>query len=118
MVGRPTEATLRRMRKGVERDGETLRADAVQRLERLGPQAQIHGWKEAPRGIVWLRITLRVGKKRHIRRMCAALGYSVRRLIRVRIGPLELGDLLVGEWRYLTEREVRELKGETIHHRH
>ena len=110
VVGRPTEATLRRMRKGVKRDGETLRADAVQRLGRLGPQAQIHGWKEAPRGIVWLRITLHVGKKRHIRRMCAALGYSVRRLIRVRIGPLELGDLLVGEWRYLTKREIRQLR--------
>jgi pseudouridine synthase len=110
VVGRPTEATLRRMRKGVKRDGETLRADAVQRLGRLGPQAQIHGWKEAPRGIVWLRITLHMGKKRHIRRMCAALGYSVRRLIRVRIGPLELGDLLVGEWRYLTKREIRQLR--------
>lgn len=110
VVGRPTEATLRRMRKGVERDGEILRADAVQRLERLGPQAQIHGWQEAPRGMVWLGITLHVGKKRHIRRMCAALGYSVRRLIRVRIGPLELGDLLVGEWRYLTKREIRQLR--------
>lgn len=110
VVGRPTEATLRRMRKGVKRDGETLCVDAVQRLGRLGPQAQIHGWKEAPRGIVWLRITLHVGKKRHIRRMCAALGYSVRRLIRVRIGPLELGDLLVGEWRYLTKREIRQLR--------
>lgn len=110
VVGRPTEATLRRMRKGVERDGEILRADAVQRLERLGPQAQIHDWQEAPRGMVWLGITLHVGKKRHIRRMCAALGYPVRRLIRVRIGPLELGDLLVGEWRYLTKREIRQLR--------
>jgi 23S rRNA pseudouridine2605 synthase len=118
VVGRPTEATLRRMRKGVERDGEILGADTVQRLERLGPQAQIHGWKEAPKGMVWLGITLHAGKKRHIRRMCAALGYSVRRLIRVRVGPLELGDVPVGKWRYLTKREVRKLKGETIHHRH
>jgi len=117
VVGRPTEATLRRMRKGVKKDGEILRADAVRRVERLGPQAQIHGWKEAPRGMVWLGITLHAGKKRHIRRMCAALGYSVRRLIRVRIGPLELGDLSVGKWRYLTKREVRKLKSETVHHR-
>ena len=118
VVGKPTEATLRRMRKGVERDGEILRADAVQRLERLGPHTKVHGWKEAPRGMVWLRITLHVGKKRHIRRMCAALGYPVRRLIRVRIGPLELKDLRVGKWRYLTQEEVRELKGETIYHCH
>jgi 23S rRNA pseudouridine2605 synthase len=58
------------------------------------------------------------GKKRHIRRMCAALGHPVRRLIRVRIGPLKLQDLPVGKWRRLTKREVRALKGETIHHRH
>jgi len=118
VVGKPTEATLRRMLRGVERDGETLRADAVQRLERLGSEAQIHGWGKAPRGMAWLCILLHEGKKRHIRRMCAALGHPVRRLIRVRIGPLELGDLSVGEWRHLTEGEVRKLKGETIHHRH
>ena len=110
VVGRPTEATLRRMREGVERDGQTLRADAVRRLERLGPQARSHDWKEAPRGMTWLSIILHEGKKRHIRRMCAALGHPVRRLIRVRIGPLELGDLSVGEWRYLTDGEVKRLR--------
>lgn len=108
--GRPTEATLRRMLEGVERDGETLRADAAQRLEQLGPEARIHGWQQAPKGMAWLRITLHEGKKRHIRRMCAALGHPVRRLIRVRIGPLELGDLSVGKWRFLTEREVKRLR--------
>ena len=108
--GKPTEATLRRMVKGVGRDGQTLRADAVERLERLGPKARLHGWEEAPRGMAWLRILLHEGKKRHIRHMCAALGHPVRRLIRVRIGPLELKDLLVGKWRYLTEGEVMELK--------
>jgi len=108
--GQPTEATLRRMLEGVEQDGEILRADAVERRERLGLEAQIHGWKEAPRGMVWLRIILHEGKKRHIRRMCAALGHPVQRLIRTRIGPLELGDLPVGKWRHLTEREVKRLR--------
>ena len=111
VVGKPTEATLRRMRKGVERDGQTLRADAVERLERLGPDARSHGWEEAPKGMTWLRVLLHEGKKRHIRRMCDALGHPVRRLIRVRIGPLELGDLPVGKWRYLTKRELKELGG-------
>jgi len=105
--GEPTEAILRRMLGGVERDGQTLRADAVQRLERLGPEARTHDWQEAPESMAWLRITLHEGKKRHIRRMCAAVGHPVRRLIRTRIGPLELGDLLVGEWRYLTGGEVK-----------
>jgi pseudouridine synthase len=108
--GEPTEATLRRMLEGVEHDGEVLRADDVQRLERLSPPACIHGWEEAPKGMTWLRIALHEGKKRHIRRMCAALGHPVQRLIRVRIGPLELGDLLVGKWRYLTEGEVKRLR--------
>ncbi len=116
--GEPTGATLWRMLGGVDHDGQTLRADAVERLGRPGPEARSHGWEEAPSGRAWLRIILHEGKKRHIRRMCAAVGHPVRRLVRVRIGPLELGDLLVGEWRYLTEEEVRELKGETIHHRH
>jgi 23S rRNA pseudouridine2605 synthase len=108
--GEPTEATLWRMLKGVERDGQILRADAVLRLERLGSPARVHGWEEAPRGMVWLRIVLHEGKKRHIRRLCAALGHPVRRLIRVRIGALELGDLPVGKWRYLTEGEVKRLR--------
>jgi pseudouridine synthase len=108
--GEPTEAALRRMRDGVERDGQILRADTVQWLKRLGPEAQIHGWQQAPRGMAWLRILLHEGKKRHIRRMCAALGHPVRRLIRVRIGSLELGDLSVGKWRYLTEGEVKRLR--------
>jgi 23S rRNA pseudouridine2605 synthase len=109
LEGEPAEMTLRRMLEGVEWDGQTLHADTVRRLERLGPEAQRHGWEQASRGMAWLRILLHEGKKHHIRRMCAALGYPVRRLIRVRIGPLELGDLLVGEWRYLTEREVKQL---------
>lgn len=108
--GKPTEATRRRMLEGVDHDGQTLRADDVQRLERLGPQAQIHGWQQSPRGMTWLRIVLHEGKKRHIRRMCAALGHPVRRLIRTRIESLELGDLPVGKWRYLTEGEVERLR--------
>jgi len=101
---------MQRMLEGVERDSEVLRADAVERLERLGPEARIHGWEEAPRGMAWLRIVLHEGKKRHIRRMCAALDHPVQRLIRVRIGPLELGDLPVGKWRHLTKEEVRQLR--------
>jgi 23S rRNA pseudouridine2605 synthase len=117
--GEPTEATLRRMLEGVEQDGEVLQADTVERLKRLGPEARIHGWEEAPRGMTWLRIILHEGKKRHIRRMCAALGHPVRRLIRIRIGPLELRDLPVGKWRYLTEREVKRLYNvKTFDHRH
>jgi 23S rRNA pseudouridine2605 synthase len=108
--GEPTEAIMRRMLKGVQQDSQPLRADAVERLERLGSGRQIHGWEEAPKGMAWLRILLHEGKKRHIRRMCAALGHPVRRLIRIRIGSLKLGNLPVGKWRHLTEGEVKRLR--------
>src|SRR5262249_9460731 len=56
-----------------------------------------------------LLITSREGRKRQSRLMGAAVGHAVRRLRRERLGPLELGDLPVGRWRRLTDREVAAL---------
>ena len=53
----------------------------------------------------WLEVTLDEGKNRHIRRLLAALGVEVLRLVRVAVGPLELGDLRKGEVRRLTNEE-------------
>src|SRR3984957_19331501 len=53
----------------------------------------------------WLEIILEEGKNRQIRRMMAALGVEVLRLVRVAIGPLELGDLAKGTFRALTHDE-------------
>jgi len=61
----------------------------------------------------WLRITLREGRKRQIREMCALVGLPVVRIVRVRIGTLLLGSLKPREWRFLTEKEVAELKGKS-----
>jgi 23S rRNA pseudouridine2605 synthase len=58
----------------------------------------------------WLRIVLHEGRKRQIRRVAKALGYDVLRLIRVREGPIELGDLPAGAWRQLSEEEVTKLQ--------
>jgi 23S rRNA pseudouridine2605 synthase len=58
----------------------------------------------------WVRVTIREGKNRQVRRMFAAVGCEVRRLIRVRFGPLALGDLPAGSWRYLTAPEVAALR--------
>lgn len=58
----------------------------------------------------WLEVTMREGRKRQIRRTAGKVGLRVKRLMRVQIGPLRLGDLKVGEWRPLTEEEVRALK--------
>ena len=58
-----------------------------------------------------LRVILREGINREIRRMFHAIGYEVKRLIRIRIGNLHLGDLLRGHWRALTKHELRSLEG-------
>jgi 23S rRNA pseudouridine2605 synthase len=60
-----------------------------------------------------LRIVLRQGINRQIRRMFEAVGYRVKHLVRVRIGNLRLGDLPRGHWRALTNREL-----ETLHVQH
>ena len=55
-------------------------------------------------------IGIHEGRSRQIRRMCAQCGLKVQRLQRVREQQLRLGDLPLGKWRYLTEREVADLK--------
>jgi len=55
------------------------------------------------------RIILTEGRNRQIRRMCSAFGYQVRRLQRVRIMNIRLGELPRGKWRDLTQEELREL---------
>ena len=62
----------------------------------------------------WIRVIMGEGKKRQIREVGKLLGLPVVRIIRTRIGTLRLGDLKPRQWRYLTEEEVRELKGEEV----
>jgi 23S rRNA pseudouridine2605 synthase len=56
-----------------------------------------------------LRVVLRQGINRQIRRMFEGVGYGVQRLLRIRIGNLRLGDLPCGHWRALTQRERKDL---------
>ena len=58
----------------------------------------------------WIEIKLREGKKRQIRHMTAAVGLFTLRLVRVAIGPIQLGELPVGEWRELTQTERKLLR--------
>lgn len=60
-----------------------------------------------PRG---LRLVIHEGRNRQVRRMCAAVGHPVSRLVRVRLGPLVDRDLDPGGWRPLTGAEVRSLQ--------
>ena len=58
-----------------------------------------------------LLVTIHEGRNRQVRRMCAAAGMSVVRLVRVAEGCIQLGALPCGKWRYLTEEEIWQLKG-------
>lgn len=53
-----------------------------------------------------LEITIHEGRNRQVRRMCAAAGMRVKRLVRIREGTLSLDDLPSGQWRFLTEEEI------------
>lgn len=91
--GTPTPAALRQLRTGVLLDD--------------GPTGPARVARVAERG---LRIVIHQGRNRQVRRMCQAVGLPVRRLVRIRIGPLADRTLAPGEWRELTPREVRQLE--------
>jgi 23S rRNA pseudouridine2605 synthase len=57
-----------------------------------------------------LKMTLYEGRNRQIRKMCDAAALKIKRLCRIAIGDLALGELPVGKWRYLTEDEINYLK--------
>lgn len=89
----PDEALLAALVRGVEVEGEHLRARAA-RVLRAGERN------------AWLEIVLDEGRNRHIRRLLEAFDIAVLRLVRVAIGPLALGELPKGQWRLLSDDEV------------
>src|SRR3954468_7254477 len=96
----------------VGRGGAAVPEDALRRL-RQG--IELDDGMTAPAGVRQLRpgvleITLREGRKRQIKRMCAAVGHPVARLQRVAFGPLRLGDLGEGKVRRLSPAEVQRLR--------
>jgi len=96
--GCPPESALDELRNGV-----TITEDNG-RSHQTAP-AQVHLLRTAESSC-WLALTIHEGRKRQVRRMLTAVGHRVLELIRVGIGPLELGDLPVGKWRYLSSDEV------------
>ena len=79
----------------------------------------VNGRKTAPAKVRVLRydafstsvlVTIHEGRNRQVRRMFEAVGHQVVLLRRVQFGPLKLGDVPRGQWRHLTEEEVRLLK--------
>jgi 23S rRNA pseudouridine2457 synthase len=96
-----TEAALDRLRAGVTlNDGPTLpaKAKAVSAPDWLWPRTPpIRVRKTVPDG--WIELTIREGRNRQVRRMCAAVGLPCLRLIRWQVGDWTLEGLVPGEWR-------------------
>lgn len=80
----------------IEIDGRETRAAKVETITKNGETAL-------------LRVTIHEGRNRQIRRLCERAGVTVTRLRRVQEGPVSLGDLRPGQWRYLTEDEIAKL---------
>jgi pseudouridine synthase len=96
VLGTPDERDVARLQKGVVIDGKkTEPAD----VRVLGPGH--------------LRVTIREGRNRQVRKMCDAIGHPVDRLTRVAIGPISDSRLKPGRWRELSEAEVRRLRAST-----
>ncbi|MBN1230399.1 MAG: rRNA pseudouridine synthase [Anaerolineales bacterium] len=57
----------------------------------------------------WIKVIMKEGHKRQIRETARVLGFPVVKLIRMRVGPLKLGNLKKGEWRFLNDEEISEL---------
>lgn len=98
LAKKPDEDQLKTWRRGVVLDDQMKTQPA-----KVFPES------DAGKGM-WIRVIMREGRKRQIRETGRKLGLPVVRIIRVRIGPVQLGTLKPGEWRYLTDNEVRELK--------
>lgn len=99
--GRVTETTLRRLLAGVELEDGGARAQDVHLLEEPARAARAVRSR--------LRLTMREGRKREVRRMMDVVGHPVLRLVRQRLGPVELGELAPGTWRLLDDAEGAEL---------
>ena len=108
----PNAAALDALRRGVIVKGRRTAPAQVELLARepdLPPRpVPIRTRQTVP--TAWLRLVLTEGRKRQARRMTAAVGHPTLRLVRVGIGPLELGDLAPGAWRELAAGELDALR--------
>jgi 23S rRNA pseudouridine2605 synthase len=99
VLGVPDDRDLQRLSKGIAIDGRRTAPASV----RLLPVRR--GTNEAT-----LVLTIREGRNRQVKKMCEAIGHPVTRLKRVAIGPIRDVKLKTGEWRELTDEEVRRLE--------
>ena len=96
--------------KGVLSDEEIKQLEAGVRLDDgMTSPAYVKKVRKADANS-WLEITIREGRKHQVKRMLESVGHSVIKLMRIRMGPLSLGHLESGEFRFLTDREANTLR--------
>ena len=96
--------------KGTLSEEERLRLEAGLMLDgRLTSPAAVRVISSTARTTI-ARMTIHEGRKRQVRRMFELVGHPVTALKRTRVGPVELGDLPRGQWRYLTDDQLRALR--------
>lgn len=95
--GAPASETLERLETGVTLGDGPARARRARVVGRHGEGAVVE-------------LVLTEGRKREVRRLLDAVGHGVLRLVRVRFGPVELGDLPRGAWRPLNDHEISSLE--------
>jgi 23S rRNA pseudouridine2457 synthase len=111
----PDETTLQQLRKGVTIQDYRTRPAQV----RLLPDEPNVPPRDPPIRFrlhvptAWIELTLTEGRNRQVRRMTAAVGHPTLRLLRVRSGGLTLNNLAPGQWRELTNQEVKQLTTES-----
>ena len=101
--GEPTEPRLEKLRQGVRLEDGPTRPCQIQRVSAT-PR------KGGEEGNTWLRVTLREGRTRQIRRMFESIGHPVSKLKRVAIGPVRDPDLPSGAYRRLSASEIASLQ--------
>ena len=102
VLGVPDAHDLARLARGIVLDGKrTAPADVVL----VGTRTKA----AAPKSYSTLKLTLREGRNREVRRMCDAIGHPIEKLTRTAIGPIRDARLKPGQWRDLTEQEIRAL---------
>jgi 23S rRNA pseudouridine2605 synthase len=95
--GEPDLQVMRSLVRGVELEDGVAKAESVTFRDEVKP------------GIFRVAVVMREGKRREVRRMLEHVGFPVKRLFRRRFGPIEIGRLSPGDWRYLTAEELEAL---------
>jgi 23S rRNA pseudouridine2457 synthase len=107
--GIPTEAALAALRVGVDLGEFVTKPAGAMRIDEppeLWPRDPPIRYR-AKIPTAWLELTLQEGKNRQVRRMTARVGFPTLRLVRARIGNVDLGGLAPGEWREIDARSLR-----------